>query len=152
MNEAEVVAELNNFTEVLLAGISVFFTVISAYVAALNYFIGTANFAGRLCSFVFITIVLGMLSALMFGAQFTHQGLIDRLNEIREERGLSAAGRAVLANASADAMFGNALSMDDVIRTGVWSSAALIYIALAYLTFIHRWKTDVVPVQIQDAR
>ena len=50
MSEGEVVEQLVEFTTILLAGVSVLFTVVSAYIAALNYFIGSANFAARLFS------------------------------------------------------------------------------------------------------
>ncbi len=146
MSEAEVVEQLVQFTNLLLAGVSVFFTVISAYVAALNYFIGGANFMARLLSFLFVTFVLAMLGSIMLGAQLMHDGLIARLDEIREETGLSAAGRAALANAQvADA---GGFTVDALVRYGVWGAMGLVIVVFAYLTFVHRWKADVIPVQI----
>jgi hypothetical protein len=150
MSEAEVVEQLVEFTSILLAGVSVFFTAVSAYIAALNYFIGQASFIARFFAFMFITVVLGMLAMVMLGAQFTHQGLIARLYEIKEVEGLSAAGRAVLANSAPETSIVGAISLDDAVRAGVWTTAALIYLALAYLTFVHKWKSEVIPVQISN--
>lgn len=155
MSEAEVVEQLVEFTNILLAGVSVFFTVVGAYVTALNYFIGQASFIARLLAFGFITVTLGMLAMVMLGAQSTHKGLIARLREIEESEGLSAAGRAVLANSAPDAAIssavGGAMSLDDAVRFAVWATAALIYIALAFMTFLHKWSSEVVPVQITQA-
>lgn len=149
MSEAEVVEQLVNFTNLLLAGVSVFFTVISAYVAALNYFVGQASFIARLFAFLFVSTVLAMLGVVMLGAQLMHDGLIARLEEIRDETGLSAAGRAALANSAAADMGG--FSVDALVRYGLWGVSAVLVVTLIYLTFIHRWRSEVVPVSITQA-
>lgn len=148
MSEAEVVEQLVNFTSVLLAGVSVLFTVVSAYVAALNYFIGAANLLARFAAFAFLTLILAMLTFVLLGAQWTQQGLIDRLRELQEEGGLTAAGRAVLANAAPEISFGGAFSIDDAVQAFSWAGLAVIYLSLFYLTFAHRWRPDVIPVSI----
>ncbi len=153
MTEAEVVAELVEFTNILMVGVSLIFSIVSAYVVALNYFIGSSNFLARLGSFTFITIVLGMLVVVMAGAQTTHMGLIARLHELETQGQITAAGRAVLANASPEwvgAITGNRYSIDDVIRTCVWAGLGFVYLALAYLTFLHRWTPDAIPVTIEQ--
>ncbi|MBI1250074.1 MAG: hypothetical protein GC189_01205 [Alphaproteobacteria bacterium] len=139
MSEAEVVEQLVAFTDILLAGVSVFFTVVSAYIAALNYFIGYAGFFARLAAFGFVAAVLFMLAFVMLGAQFTQQGLIARLYEIQDESGLSAAGRAVLANAAPEAgLMGGAI--DDIVRVAVWGLMGLTLLVLFMLTFFYRWR------------
>lgn len=150
MSEGEVVQELVEFTNIVLVGVSLIFSVVSAYIVALNYFIGSANFIARLGSFGFITLVLGMLMAVMAGAQTTQEGLIARLREIEGEGYLSAAGRAVLANASADLGITMQYSLDDIIQLCIWIGFGFVYIALAYLTFFHRWTPDAIPVTIQQ--
>jgi len=150
MSEAEVVEQLVQFTNLLLAGVSVFFTVISAYVAALNYFIGGANFMARLAAFVFVNFVLAMLALVMLGAQNVQDGLIARLREIQDESGLSAAGRAVLANSAVRDAGG--FTIDALVRYGVWGVIGLVVVVLAYLTFVHRWKAEVIPVQLTSEK
>ncbi|MGD9980602.1 MAG: hypothetical protein AB7H66_02495 [Hyphomonadaceae bacterium] len=147
MNEAEVVEQLVEFTNILMVGVSLIFSVVSAYVVALNYFIGSSNFRARLGSFLFVTLILGMLMVTMMGAQATQGGLIERLRELDAENQLTAAGRAVLANAQST-IAGN-LSIDAVIRLCVWVGLAFVYVALAYLTFIHKWTPDAIPVTIE---
>ena len=146
MSEGEVVEQLVEFTNILMVAVSLIFSIVSAYIVALNYFIGSANFAARLGSFLFITLILALLVATMMGASATHAGLIARLQELGGENQLSAAGRAILANAEGGA------SVDGMIRTFVWIGLAFVYLALAYLTFLHRWTPDAIPVSIQQQR
>jgi len=151
MTEGEVVEQLVQFTNILLAGVSVFFTVVSAYIAALNYFIGSAAFIARLLAFTFITAVLAMLGAVMIGGALSHQGLISRLDELNQEGALSAAGRALLANSADQSFYGAAISLDDAVRLGLWVIIGVIYLSLFYLTFFHRWKPEIIPVTVQQS-
>jgi hypothetical protein len=150
VSEADVIAELVEFTNILMVGVSLIFSIVSAYVVALNYFIGSANFLARLGSFLFITIVLGMLMVAMLGAQATHIGLIARLTELRDAGELTAAGRAVLANATQAGGLLENYSVDDVIRLCVWGGLGFVYLALGYLTFLHKWTPDAIPVTIEQ--
>lgn len=153
MTEADVVSELVEFTNILMVGVSLIFSIVSAYVVALNYFIGSSNLLARFGSFLFITIVLGMLVVVMAGAQATHMGLIARLHELQSTGQLTAAGAAVLANATPEwvgVITGNRYSIDEVIRACVWAGLGFVYLALAYLTFLHRWTPDAIPVTIED--
>jgi hypothetical protein len=155
MSEGEVVAELVEFTNILMVGVSLIFSIVSAYVVALNYFIGSSNLLARFGSFVFITLTLGMLMVVMMGAQSTHAGLIARLQELAAEGQLSAAGRAVLANATpewAGALTGHRYSVDEIVRVCLWGGLGFTYLALAYLTFLHRWTPDAIPVSIEERK
>jgi hypothetical protein len=155
MSEGEVVEQLVEYTNILLVGVSLIFSIVSAYVVALNYFIGSANFMARLGSFAFVTLILGMLMVVLMGAQATHAGLIDRLLEIEANGELTAAGRAVLSNAipdwAADAPE-RGLSIDAIVRICVWIGLVFVYLALAYLTFVHKWTPDAIPVTIEQRR
>lgn len=150
MTEADVISELVEFTNILMVGVSLIFSIVSAYVVALNYFIGSANFLARLGSFLFISLVLGMLMVAMLGAQATHIGLIARLTELRDTGELTAAGRAVLANATQAGGLLENYSVDDVIRLCVWGGLGFVYLALGYLTFLHKWTPDAIPVTIEN--
>lgn len=152
MTEGEAVEQLVQFTNILMMAVSLIFSIVSAYIVALNYFIGSANFTARLGSFLFITLILGLLVATMMGAQTTHMGLIARLQELAAADQLSAAGRAILANAAPDGVSADGFSIDGIIRTFVWIGLGFVYLALAYLTFLHRWTPDAIPVSIQPQR
>jgi hypothetical protein len=153
MTEGEVVEQLVGFTNILLAGVSLIFSIVSAYVVALNYFVGSANFLARFTSFAFMTLILGMLIAVLLGAQDTHIGLVARLHELQAQGQLTAAGRALLLNADPEwvGMITHRLySIDSIIRTCVWVGMVFVYGGLAYLTFVHQWRPDVVNVAIKD--
>jgi hypothetical protein len=144
MSEGEVIEQLVEFTSILLLAVSVLFTIVSAYVVALNYFIGEANLNARVAAFAFMTLIFGMLVVVMMGASSTHIGLIARLREIDADGQLTAAGRAALANASS--------GIDALVRASIWIALMGIYLALGYLTFVHRWSPDVLNVALQSRK
>lgn len=150
MSEGEAVGLLVEFTNIVLVGVSLIFSVVSAYIVALNYFIGSANLLARIGSFSFISLVLAMLMVLMAGAQTTQGGLIERLRELEARGELSAAGRAVLANAIPDIGIIANYSIDDIVKLCIWIGFGFVYLALAYLTFVHHWTPDAIPVTIEQ--
>lgn len=139
MSEGEAIEQLVEFTSILLLGVSVLFTVVSAYVVALNYFIGEARLLARLAAFSFITLILALLLVVMMGAANTQVGLVERLEEIRVAGELTAAGRAAIENA---------VSVDLFVRGLLWLGLISVYLVLGYLTFVHRWTPDVVNVAL----
>lgn len=143
MSEAEILQLLAGFTDTVLVGLSVFFTVVSAYVAGLNYFVRRAPMLGRICAFVFLTFILALLLAVMEGAQGLHDGLMASLRELAKA-GLSGAGRAALANADAEIMTlsGQTVSVNAIVRFGLWGGMGLTYAGLFFLTFVFRWGDD----------
>ncbi len=143
MTEAEILELLSGFVDTVLLGLSVFFTVVSAYVAGLNYFVRRSPILGRICAFAFLTFILALLLAVMQGAQTLHDGLMAGLRELADDK-LTAAGRAALANADAQVMPapGHALSLNALVRYGLWGGMGLTYAGLFFLTFVFRWGDD----------
>ena len=80
----------------------------------------------------------------MVGAQTAHDGLIERLRELDGEGALTAAGQAALRNAAS--------GVDGAVRLLTWLGMTAVLAALAYMTFLHRWKPDIVNVQIQSKK
>ena len=155
MSEGEVVEQLVGFTNILLSGVGLIFSIVSAYVVALNYFIGEANFMARFSSFLFMTLVLGMLMVVMAGASSTHAGLIARLVELESQHQLTAAGQALLVNAHPEwvgAITHRRYSIDDIVNICVWGGLGFVYLGLAYLTFIHKWAPDVINVALEKSK
>ncbi|MGE3143334.1 MAG: hypothetical protein AB7L65_08430, partial [Hyphomonadaceae bacterium] len=93
--------------------------------------------------------VLGLLGVVMFGAQLVLDGLIARLHEIDRQDGLSAAGRAVLANSALPGA--SLVNVDLLVRYGAWGVMGAVVLVLLYLTFLHRWKPEVIPVAFAQA-
>jgi hypothetical protein len=144
MSEGEVVEQLIGYMSLLLLGVSIIFTVVSAYIVALNYFVGEAMFTARLGAFAFVSLILALLLVMMLGAQGAHDGLIERLRELEAEGRLTAAGRAELANANN--------GIDGAVRALLWLGMVSVFAALGYMTFIHRWKPDVVNVALTSRK
>ncbi len=142
MTEAEVVEQAIEYMGLLLLGVSLIFSVVSAYIVALNYFVGEAMFTARLGAFAFVSLILALLMVVMIGAQNTHIGLIERLIALDASGGLSEAGRAVLANSQH--------GVDGMVRLLLWVGMLTVFGALGYMTFLHRWKPDVVNVALQS--
>ncbi len=140
MSEGEVVEQMVEYMSIVLAGVALIFTVVSAYIVALNYFVGDAMLMARVGAFAFVGMILALLMVVMLGAEQTHAGLLDRLREIEAAGQITAAGRAVLANARE--------GIDGLTRLLLWFGMLSLYAVLAYMTFLHRWKPDVVNVAL----
>lgn len=153
MTEAETVELLVEQTNTLLAGVGVFFTVISVYMAGLNYVLSSETVFTRSLAFFFVSVALGMILAVMFGAQMQHEGLIARLEELRDTEGIGAAGLAALGNYTEGFRYAKdqELTIDELVVYFVWCSAALTYAALIYLTFFYKWRPNVAPVTLPGA-
>lgn len=136
MTEAEVIEQLVEFQNVLLTGVTVYFTIMSAYVVGLYAFLDEAGFLLKFFAFLFLTVSLMFLGALFFGAANFQNGLVDVLRELDagDATRLSPAGRAALANADS--------GIDQQIRTAFLVASGGFYIALAVLTFWNGWRKD----------
>lgn len=144
MTEGEVMEQVVSYMSLLLAGVSIIFTVVSTYIVALNYFVGDANLVARIGAFAFVSLILILLLVIMVGAQSAHDGLIDRLLELQASGELTAAGESALRNARN--------GIDSTVRVLTWVGMLAVFAALAYMTFIHRWKPDIVNVQLQSKK
>lgn len=144
MTEAEVVEQSIEYMGLVLLGVSLIFSVVSAYIVALNYFVGEAMFTARLGAFAFVSMILALLMVVMIGAQNTHTGLVAQLAELSTAGGLSPAGQAVLANTQN--------GVDGIVRMLLWVGMLTVFAALGYMTFLHRWSPDVVHVSLQSKK
>jgi hypothetical protein len=134
MTEGEVMDRLVEFLNVLLAGISVFFTIVSAYIAGMHYFLRKEAFLGRIAAFGFFLFMMALLIVVMSGAIQLHAGLIGRLREIDAAGELTAAGKAALSNSNDDR--GTGYSLDGVVNLALLVGVALTIMGLFVLTFM----------------
>lgn len=144
MTEGEVVEQLIGYMSLLLLGVSIIFTVVSTYIVALNYFVGDAQLIARVGAFAFVSLILALLLVVMLGAESTHAALIQRLAEFEASGEISAAGRGALENARN--------GIDGLVRILLWLGMISVFAALAYMTFLHRWKPDIVNVSLQSRK
>ena len=83
MTEAEISNQLLALSGLALSGISVFFTLFSAYIVSLYFFLHRAPLTMRLTVFIFLTLAVLYLG-LLANEMSTHaMGLHQALNDLR---------------------------------------------------------------------
>ena len=134
MTEADLTTQMTTMMGLTLSGISVFFTIVSAYTVALFYFLGRAPFGLKATAFSFFTLTMLFLAVFAYNS-FSHAGALrDALVELGKTTALSPVGeKAVGAGA-----YGRG-DLDKIIRGMMWLGMVLVYFALFFFTFFHRW-------------
>jgi hypothetical protein len=141
MTEGEVVEQMIQFTNILLVGTGVFFTILSVYVASLHYVLHNERLITRLMAFIFLSITLFLMAVVLMGATQQHAGLVARLAEIQAAGQLTAAGHAGLINATAGwSMAGWGFTIDQTVVASIWLCGGFTYLGLFYLTFVYKWR------------
>ena len=130
IQESDVLNQIVQMMQVTLQGIGVVFSIVSAYVVALYYFLDRAPLILKLGSFVFFTLIAALLGDFILGT-FSHaQAIVQALSELAQKGHLSAIGQSALHR-------GN--SIDDKLQLLIAVAFGLVYLSLLYLTFFHRW-------------
>ena len=112
-------------------GISILFTVISAYIVGLYWFIRHTHLFLKTVAFGFLSFTLSLIVINGIGA-FRHMLSLNRaLEDIQKNQELSIIGQMAIEPMAADIFDGTAFGMGFL--------AFLIYAGLFYLTFLHRW-------------
>jgi hypothetical protein len=123
----------------VLSLFSVFFTIVSAYIAALYFFLGASGLGLRLLAFFVLTVSFLFLG----GLAFTVSDLIEVI--------IAAWNRADIPITSEQRLRGMLFvngSNFYFYYVGAllgWGVAFIVYIALAYLTFGYRWQPAAAP-------
>jgi type IV secretory pathway TraG/TraD family ATPase VirD4 len=136
VTEAEILQGLFNAIGSVITIFSLFFTMVSAYLAALYLFLNRAPLALRLLAFVLLSLGLVFLGGSVAVIQTMQNGLFaawDRLpapafslREVRNPLGAALAETLPVTQQQ--------------IGVGIgWSVAIFVYLALGYLTFLYRW-------------
>ncbi|MBL8565647.1 MAG: hypothetical protein JNM89_08025 [Hyphomicrobiaceae bacterium] len=136
MNETDILQNLFNAIAAVLTVFSLFFAIISGYVAALYFFLGRAPMMLRVVAFGLLSIglvflggtatVVGRLQDGLFAAWDRIERPIVPLQDLRNPiPGLHVAGIT-----------------QQEIGVGIgWAVAIAVYLALFFLTFVYRWPT-----------
>lgn len=118
----------------ILSLFSMFFTVVSAYIAALYFFLGTAGPGLRLLAFFVLTVSFLFLG----GLALTVSDLVEVLITAWEGADIPLSEqhtvRAWLAQ------LGGSFEFYYIGALLGWGVASIVYLALAYMTFGYRWK------------
>lgn len=137
MSEAELMQGLLASGQAVLSLFSMFFAMISAYIAGLYFFLNRAPLALRLLAFFLLSIGLLFLG----GAAVIQQKMQDGL--------LVAWAKLPTPTLSVDRLRNPVVlplpygwSLQDVGVAIGWITALSVYLALGYMTFVHRWKEE----------
>jgi hypothetical protein len=136
VSEAEILQGLFNAIGAVITNFSLFFTMVSGYLAALYLFLNRAPLTLRLLAFGLLSVGLVFLGGSVAVIQTMQNGLfaawekmpapVLNLREIRNP----------LAFALAEALPINQQEIGVAIG---WIAALSVYLMLAYLTFLYRW-------------
>jgi len=134
MSEADITEQMTAMMELTLSGISVFFTIVSAYTVALFYFLGRAPSGLKVTAFGFFSLTILFLAIFAYNS-FNHAAALrEALVELGATADLSAVGEKAIGAGA----YGRG-ELDKMIRGMMWLGMALVYLALFYFTFFHRW-------------
>ena len=140
MTEAELLELLMEGAANVLSLVGIYFTVVSAYIAALYYFLHRAPFAMKLAAVIMLSGALLFLGLAAMGLERMLSGLFFTLGAIPEaERFAPPPDNAELLYFGAELMISNAYEWG--VWLG-WGVAGLIYLTMVYLTFLHRWDRN----------
>ncbi len=132
VTEADLVERMSDFLHLYLQGIAVTFSVVTAYVAALHYFLRAAPFSARVFVFIFMTGILGALGLHVFVAHRLFIALTAGLDALKIREALSPAGLGVWAIAMNGAT--------QIHIWSVWGFGVAAYLGLLMMTFVFNWR------------
>jgi hypothetical protein len=133
MTEAEILNSAMEGAQGLLAVFSVFLSMVSAYIVALYWFLSTSPFGLRMIGFLLLTVALVTLGALAYNLQHLGEGIHVAWQALpTKSTGMESLGPPLIVQS----IF---LDGRDIASSAAWVFGAVVYLALAYMTFIYRW-------------
>jgi hypothetical protein len=139
MSESELLERMFDAIAGVLAVFSIFFTIVSGYLAALYLFLATAPLLLRVVAFALLSIGLAFLG----GTAAVIQKLQDALFIAWGKLPSPSLDLAVLRNPIP--IPANSWLPFEQQQFGVaigWLAAFSVYLVLAYLTFVYRWPRE----------
>ncbi len=133
MTEADILNGLFNSLQAVMTVVSLFFAIVSGYIAALYFFLGRAAFFLRALAFSLLTIGLVFLGGTALVIQSMQEGLLSACHARRDGRG-SAQPAPIQASMQ--------ISQQEMGVGMGWAVGITVYLALAYLTFLHDWSQN----------
>lgn len=133
MTEAEILSNAIQAAQATAAIFSLFLAIVSAYVAALYFFLCRAPAGLRLMAFILLTFSFATLGALALNMQYLGEGMHTAWLKLpQKSTGMDVLGPPIVVRS---------LFLDGREATfwAVWALGSVVYLALTYLTFIYRW-------------
>ncbi|MGE0700633.1 MAG: hypothetical protein AB7O57_16160 [Hyphomicrobiaceae bacterium] len=138
MSESEHIQAMFGVMGTVLTVFSLFFSLVSGYLAALYLFLSGAPLVLRSLAFALLSIGLVFLGGVTVTVQNIQNGLFSSWAKLQAPMmPLSQLRNPVTVAALSD--YG--LSMQEVGVGIGWAVAVCVYVALAYLTFVYKWHS-----------
>lgn len=135
MSEAELIHARLGTLSVILTILSMMFTLVSAYLAGLNYFLGRSPLPIKLTAFALVSLGFLFLGGITFSLQPLHDGVLVAWElQTRTATGVPTLRPSPLPTGS--------IEVQSVGKWLGWSFATIIYLALFYLTFVFDWDAQ----------
>ena len=133
MTEAEILEAAIQGAQAGLALFSVFISIVSAYIVALYLFLGTAPFVLRFVTFILLTAALLTLGAFAYNLQYLGEGMHTAWQNLpQRSTGMESLGPPLIVRS----IF---LDGRELAALASWIFGGVVYLALAYATFLYRW-------------
>ena len=137
MTEAELLGGLFDALQTILTLVSLFFAIVSGYIAGLYFFLARAGLFLRLLAFGLLTIGLSFLggTALVVGSM--QEGLLKAWGALPSP--------VIPVQGLRNPMpfeTGLPFSQQELGVVTGWITGVAVYAALAYLTFLHDWSKE----------
>jgi hypothetical protein len=132
MTEAEILSNAIQAAQATAAIFSLFLTIVSAYIAALYFFLNRAPCL-RTMAFVLVSIAFVALGALALNMQYLGEGLHSAWLKLPQKAtGMEVLGPPIMVRS----LF---LDGREAAAWAAWALGGVVYLALTYLTFVYRW-------------
>ncbi len=133
MTESEILSNAIQASQAATAILSLFFAIVSAYIVGLYLFLHKAPLGLRLMAFALLTVSMVALGMLALNIQHVGEGMHNAWMKLpQKSTGLDMLGPPIVVQS---------LFLDGRVAsawTG-WILDGVVYLALAYLTFLYRW-------------
>jgi hypothetical protein len=145
MTEAEILQLSFNANEAVTGLFSIFFGMVSAYIAGLYFFIHKAPPAIKVIAFALLTMGFLFIGQTMSGIEIRILGLVKAWAELKQTTtGIAQLNNPILPVPIRDFFdgYGFHLASYEGNRLGIysgWLLSMLVYLALFYATFFYRW-------------
>lgn len=145
MTEADILALSFSANEAVSGLFSIFFGMVSAYIAGLYFFLNRAPLTLKLIAFALLTMGFLFIGQSMAGIESRLFGLVRAWETIgTPTTGIVALNKLSLPLPLRDLFDATGIQLADYDgnRWGMysgWLLSVLVYVALAYATFVYRW-------------
>jgi hypothetical protein len=134
MTESEILGSALQAAQASAAIFSLFFAIVSAYIAGLYLFLHAAPFSLRFIAFLLLSMSFAVIGGLALNMQYLGEGMHTAWLKLPQKAtGMDVLGPPIIVRS---------LFLDGRVAAswGAWLLGGVVYLALTYLTFIYRWK------------